>query len=150
MLQDNIYFFLSEQITNDLLVVQCTLGLRSIENTCVRPASSFFRYSSLCSTCLSTLNALLVRTIRTQLFFVPFLLFSCMIWTKQVQRAMERILYIWAIRHPASGYVQGINDLMTPLYIVFLSAHVGACTCSLPFNLLEKDFHRGLSAYSCP
>ncbi|CAN0554325.1 unnamed protein product, partial [Ectocarpus sp. 12 AP-2014] len=29
----------------------------------------------------------------------------------KVQRAMERILYIWAIRHPASGYVQGINDL---------------------------------------
>lgn len=38
---------------------------------------------------------------------------------------MERILYIWAIRHPASGYVQGINDLLTPLYVVFLSAHVG-------------------------
>ncbi|CAM9298828.1 unnamed protein product [Ectocarpus fasciculatus] len=44
---------------------------------------------------------------------------------EKVQRAMERILYIWAIRHPASGYVQGINDLLTPLYIVFLSAHVG-------------------------
>lgn len=44
---------------------------------------------------------------------------------RQVQRAMERILYIWAIRHPASGYVQGINDLMTPLYVVFLSTHVG-------------------------
>ncbi|CAM9168958.1 unnamed protein product [Ectocarpus sp. 6 AP-2014] len=43
----------------------------------------------------------------------------------KVQRAMERILYIWAIRHPASGYVQGINDLLTPLYVVFLSAHVG-------------------------
>ncbi|CAM9616311.1 unnamed protein product [Choristocarpus tenellus] len=42
----------------------------------------------------------------------------------QVQRAMERILYIWAIRHPASGYVQGINDLITPLYLVFLSAYV--------------------------
>lgn len=46
----------------------------------------------------------------------------------KVQRAMERILYIWAIRHPASGYVQGINDLLTPLYIVFLSAHVGERT----------------------
>lgn len=41
---------------------------------------------------------------------------------------MERILYIWAIRHPASGYVQGINDLVTPLYVVFLSAHVGEST----------------------
>lgn len=26
---------------------------------------------------------------------------------EQIQRAMERILYLWSIRHPASGYVQG-------------------------------------------
>jgi hypothetical protein len=38
---------------------------------------------------------------------------------------MERVLYIWAIRHPASGYVQGINDLMTPFLVVFLSAFIG-------------------------
>nr|XP_045625969.1 TBC1 domain family member 22B-like isoform X3 [Procambarus clarkii] len=37
-----------------------------------------------------------------------------------VQQMFERILYIWAIRHPASGYVQGINDLVTPFFIVFL------------------------------
>ncbi|ODQ64281.1 RabGAP/TBC [Nadsonia fulvescens var. elongata DSM 6958] len=40
------------------------------------------------------------------------------------QQAMERILYLWAIRHPASGYVQGINDLVTPLFMTFLSAYV--------------------------
>ncbi|KAF7321772.1 hypothetical protein MKEN_00698900 [Mycena kentingensis (nom. inval.)] len=40
------------------------------------------------------------------------------------QRALERILYVWAIRHPASGYVQGINDLATPFFQVFLSAYV--------------------------
>jgi hypothetical protein len=34
-------------------------------------------------------------------------------------------LYVWAIRHPASGYVQGINDLVTPFFEVFLSAYVG-------------------------
>ncbi|KAF0720614.1 Aste57867_171 [Aphanomyces stellatus] len=38
-----------------------------------------------------------------------------------VQKSMERALYIWAIRHPASGYVQGINDLLTPFVTVFLS-----------------------------
>lgn len=27
-------------------------------------------------------------------------------------------------RHPASGYVQGINDLVTPFLAVFLSAHL--------------------------
>jgi hypothetical protein len=39
---------------------------------------------------------------------------------KTVQEMFERILFIWAIRHPASGYVQGINDLVTPFYMVFL------------------------------
>lgn len=39
---------------------------------------------------------------------------------KTVQEMFERILFIWAIRHPASGYVQGINDLVTPFYVVFL------------------------------
>ena len=34
-------------------------------------------------------------------------------------------MYVWAIRHPASGYVQGINDLVTPFFQVFLSAYVG-------------------------
>ena len=37
-----------------------------------------------------------------------------------IQEMFERILYIWAMRHPASGYVQGINDLVTPFFVVFL------------------------------
>lgn len=37
-----------------------------------------------------------------------------------VQLIFERILYIWSIRHPASGYVQGMNDLVTPFFVVFL------------------------------
>lgn len=37
-----------------------------------------------------------------------------------VREAMARILYCWSIRRPASGYVQGINDLLTPFYDVFL------------------------------
>ena len=37
--------------------------------------------------------------------------------TSQVQQSLEKILYIWAIKHPASGYVQGMNDLATPLYL---------------------------------
>lgn len=47
-----------------------------------------------------------------------------------VQEMFERILFIWAIRHPASGYVQGINDLVTPFFIVFLQEclySIGAC-----------------------
>ena len=43
---------------------------------------------------------------------------------KCVQEIFERILYIWAIRHPASGYVQGINDLVTPFFLVFLQDYL--------------------------
>jgi len=40
-----------------------------------------------------------------------------------VRRALERLLHVWAVRHPASSYVQGINDLATPLLAVFLSEY---------------------------
>lgn len=45
----------------------------------------------------------------------------------RVQESFERVLYIWSIRHPASGYVQGMNDLVTPFFLTFLSEH---CNCS--------------------
>lgn len=44
----------------------------------------------------------------------------------EVRRSLERVLYIWAIRHPASGYVQGMNDLVTPFYAAFLADRVCA------------------------
>ncbi|KAK9890262.1 hypothetical protein WA026_010372 [Henosepilachna vigintioctopunctata] len=43
---------------------------------------------------------------------------------KTVQEIFERILFIWSTRHPASGYVQGINDLVTPFYVVFLQEYI--------------------------
>lgn len=42
----------------------------------------------------------------------------------RMQALMERVLYIWSIRHPASGYVQGINDLVTPFIFVLLAAEL--------------------------
>ena len=33
------------------------------------------------------------------------------------------MLYIWSLRHPASGYVQGFNDLCIPFLCVFLAEH---------------------------
>lgn len=39
----------------------------------------------------------------------------------RMQKVLERTLYIWGVRHPASGYVQGINDLATPFLAVFAS-----------------------------
>ena len=41
-----------------------------------------------------------------------------------IQKAMERILYIYSIRHPATKYVQGMNDLLTPLLLVFMHPYV--------------------------
>jgi hypothetical protein len=37
----------------------------------------------------------------------------------KVQFMLTRILYIWSLRHPASGYVQGFNDLCIPFFIVY-------------------------------
>jgi len=44
----------------------------------------------------------------------------------RMQRLMERVLYIWSIRHPASGYVQGINDLVTPFIVVLLASELNS------------------------
>lgn len=52
---------------------------------------------------------------------------------KEIQKVMERVLYIWAIRHPASSYVQGMNDLLTPLLLVAMHPHahdVLRCDCA--------------------
>jgi hypothetical protein len=43
-----------------------------------------------------------------------------------IQKAMERILYIWSIRHPASGYVQGMDDLLTPLLYIAMQPYTNA------------------------
>lgn len=43
----------------------------------------------------------------------------------RIQKSLERVLFIWGIRHPASGYVQGINDLATPFLAVFTSERTG-------------------------
>jgi hypothetical protein len=37
---------------------------------------------------------------------------------------MIRILFVWSMRHPASAYVQGINDLCAPLLLEFLNGAV--------------------------
>jgi hypothetical protein len=47
----------------------------------------------------------------------------------RVRRCLSRLLYIWAMRHPASSYVQGINDLATPLIAVFMSEYFGGKDC---------------------
>ncbi|KAL1361906.1 hypothetical protein AAHE18_03G039100 [Arachis hypogaea] len=58
---------------------------------------------------------------------------------QQVQKSLERILYAWAIRHPASGYVQGINDLVTPFLVVFLSEYLEGSIDNWSMSDLSSD-----------
>ncbi|TFK26498.1 RabGAP/TBC [Coprinopsis marcescibilis] len=64
------------------------------------------------------------------------------------QRCLERILYVWAIRHPASGYVQGINDLVTPFFQVFMSAYIDTDPESFDPGLLPKSVVDAIEADS--
>lgn len=43
----------------------------------------------------------------------------------RLQALMERVLFVWSVRQPASGYVQGHHDVMIPLLLVFLAASAG-------------------------
>ncbi|XP_061544076.1 TBC1 domain family member 22B [Phycodurus eques] len=65
-----------------------------------------------------------------------------------VQEVFERILFIWAIRHPASGYVQGINDLVTPFFVVFLSEFVMEDMENFEVAALSLDIQRNIEADS--
>ncbi|XP_035236849.1 TBC1 domain family member 22B isoform X2 [Anguilla anguilla] len=65
-----------------------------------------------------------------------------------VQEVFERILFIWAIRHPASGYVQGINDLVTPFFVVFLSEFVEEDVENFEMAGLPLECQRNIEADS--
>ncbi|CAO3680342.1 unnamed protein product [Umbelopsis ramanniana] len=59
--------------------------------------------------------------------------------SEATQMCLERILYLWSIRHPASGYVQGINDLVTPFFHVFLSMYIDDEAETYDVSLLPKE-----------
>ena len=41
-----------------------------------------------------------------------------------INNLLSRALYIWSLRHTATGYVQGINDLITPFVYIFLDEYL--------------------------
>jgi TBC1 domain family member 2 len=43
---------------------------------------------------------------------------------ERIRKMILRLLYVWSKRHPASGYVQGFNDLLTPFVAVFITDYV--------------------------
>ena len=52
---------------------------------------------------------------------------------------MIRILFTWTMRHPASGYVQGINDLAAPLILVYLAEFIPHLNQDNIYEISEKD-----------
>ncbi|KAI3637604.1 hypothetical protein MIR68_004253 [Amoeboaphelidium protococcarum] len=58
----------------------------------------------------------------------------------RIQQSLERILFCWAIRHPSCGYVQGINDLATPFYSVYLSGHLEESKIDIDVFKDNQDF----------
>lgn len=79
-------------------------------------------------------------------FDSSFYLFS---FSLLLTQSLERILYVWALRHPASGYVQGINDLATPFFEVFLSAYISESQDFFEFRSPHLNLLRCWSP-SCP
>lgn len=63
--------------------------------------------------------------------------------TPEIQETLRRVLYIWAIRHPSSGYVQGINDLCSVFFLVFMAPYCNYCVLTeqgeLPSQLREIE-----------
>ena len=67
---------------------------------------------------------------------------------ERVQRVFEEVLFVWSVRHPASGYVQGMNDMLHPFFFAFLSPHYKDKTTSelekmdniddIPDNILKE------------
>ncbi len=52
-------------------------------------------------------------------------------------------------RHPASGYVQGMNDLVTPFMIVFLSEHLmGPLDTWQPDQLTQVGAHTHIHTHT--
>lgn len=64
----------------------------------------------------------------------------------RMQSLMERVLYIWSVRHPASGYVQGINDLVTPFIVVLLASEIEAPLDDVNVDLIEDRILQTIEA----
>lgn len=67
---------------------------------------------------------------------------------KEIQEMMIRILFIWNSRHPASGYVQGINDLTPPFITAFLQefVEINTDTFDVPSKKISEEIFIGIEA----
>jgi hypothetical protein len=58
----------------------------------------------------------------------------------RVQLLFERVLFVWSVRHPASGYVQGMNDLLHPFFFVFLIPYCPDHSIDELINFIDLQF----------
>jgi len=65
-----------------------------------------------------------------------------------VQKLFERVLYTYHVRHPGSGYVQGMNDLLLPFFAVFLSPYTGVELESCDVSSIVADVLNEIEADS--
>ncbi|KAM6985967.1 TBC1 domain family member 22A isoform 2-T2 [Aplochiton taeniatus] len=73
---------------------------------------------------------------------------ECLMLQTKVIEIFERILFIWAIRHPASGYVQGINDLVTPFFVVYVFEYIEEEVENFDVASLQEESLRNIEADS--
>ena len=55
-----------------------------------------------------------------------------------LQCLMTRVLYVRSYKHPESGYVQGMNDLIAPFVLVFLGEQLQKMTDEISVVALEQ------------
>jgi hypothetical protein len=68
----------------------------------------------------------------------------------RVMQTLERVLYVWAVRHPACGYVQGMNDLVLPFLHVSLTSLMSRCGNGQDLtSLTERDVDRLFDTTTC-
>lgn len=66
---------------------------------------------------------------------------------KIIQDIFQRVLYVWAVRHPGTGYVQGINDLLTPFFVVFLTEYTETGNFFISWCPIKLDNHDNKSDF---
>lgn len=62
---------------------------------------------------------------------------------QQIQNAMVRILTIYSIRHPSNFYSQGMNDILAPIFCVFVAESFQMTNIEIENNVgkMEKEFN---------
>ena len=54
---------------------------------------------------------------------------------RRVVLLFRHVLFVWAVRHPASSYVQGMNDILQPFFFIFIQQYYPDLT---PNEIINK------------